>query len=110
MNVQDQIRDWFQKRGGGGLVLPSGWFGRPYDNVHQVSEIRVHDEALVLALDEGQLMLRFDGIPEIRADSEELTFTNFRSLDFDWKEYGSGKLHSNHFKTGTAKIMALPGL
>ena len=109
MNINDQIQEWFSQRFGGGLVLPNGWFGRPYDSVHQLSALQVSSDSLLLTLDNGQLVLKFDGIPVIDATHAELVFSGFRSLRFDWKEYGSNKAHTDCFESGVVKIITPPG-
>lgn len=109
MKTKELIQEWFRKRLGGGLVLPNGWFGRPYDNIHQLSELIEDGEKLSLSLDGGQLILNFEGAPQIEATHEELVFTGFRSLRFDWKEYGSNRPHTDCFDSGLVKIVAPPG-
>lgn len=89
-------------------MLPNGWFGRPYDNIHQLTGLLEEEDVLSLSFDGGQLILNFEGIPQIAAAHDELVFTDFRSLQFDWKEYGSNTLHTDCFDSGVVKIVAPP--
>ena len=40
-----------------GLVLPDGWFGRPYDNQHVLDDYRVN---------ENEVFFRFDKLREVQ--------------------------------------------
>jgi len=108
MDTKELIQEWFRKQVGGGLVLPNGWFGRPYDNIHQLSGLLEGDETLSLSLDEEQLTLSFEGALRVDATHEELVFEGFRSLRFDWREYGSNRPHTDCFDSGVVKIVAPP--
>jgi hypothetical protein len=52
----DQLRDlvdaFFSRSGGASLKLPSGWFGRPHDNFHELTSATVVDSTLIIVLDE----------------------------------------------------------
>ena len=50
---------WFAccKQFGFGLVLPSGWFGRPYDNAHHPNCFRVENRNLILIFDDEQRLV-----------------------------------------------------
>ena len=104
------IKEWFLSTWGGGLIMPDGWFGRPYDNIHQLDSFSKSDGRYMLRLDGGLLELIFygDGII-ISTSKTELIFSNFDSLDFNWKEYGSLIPHSDKYSDGVVKIVAPPG-
>jgi hypothetical protein len=34
------------------LKLPSGWFGRPYDNWHQLTKVSIERDLVLIRLDE----------------------------------------------------------
>jgi hypothetical protein len=106
MNIETKIVDWFDQTGGGGLVLPNGWFGRPYDNIHQLDSVAVNDDGLVIVLDGGQLTLSFEGVPKIEITRSDIIFSSFRRIVFDWKEYFSMKSHSENHEGGEVKIVA----
>lgn len=109
MKLEQKISDWFKQTWGGSLLLPSGWFGRPYDNSHQLASVFESSTRLVVVLDDGHLKLSFEGVPEVEATKSELIFRSFNRLTFDWKEYGSLKLHSEVYEGGEIKIIAPPG-
>jgi hypothetical protein len=109
MKLEQIIADWFKETWGGSLLLPSGWFGRPYDNCHQLSSVISNSTKLVVVLDEGQLKLNFEGVPKIETTKSELIFSSFNRLTFEWKEYGSLKPHFEVHEGGQVKIIAPPG-
>lgn len=37
-----------------GLVLPNGWFGRPFDNRHEIKEYSVSNAGLSVPFDENK--------------------------------------------------------
>ncbi len=49
--MKTKIEDWFKIYGGGGLVTPEGWFGRPYDNIHQLTYLEFRLSKLIIELD-----------------------------------------------------------
>ena len=107
--IAEKITAWFTETWGGGLVLPDGWFGRPYDNIHRLESVTEKEDGLVVVLDDGQLTLKFEGSPKIEATKSELVFSGFQRLTFDWKEYGSMEPHSDEYGQGEVKIVAPPG-
>lgn len=109
MNLEQKIANWFKKTWGGGLVLPSGWFGRPYDNTHQLVSVTETPNGLVVVLDDGHLTLNFRGVPRVEATKSELIFRSFDRLAFEWKEYDTMKPHSEEHRGGEVKIVAPPG-
>ena len=51
-----QVTAWFDTVGTAGLQLPNGWFGRPYDNRHELTWSQARPHKLLLELD-AQLLL-----------------------------------------------------
>lgn len=68
----ETIRSWFLRNDGGSLELPDGWFGRPYDNVHRLTNVSLHADALHLALDD-RLFITAQGSITVEADDASLT-------------------------------------
>jgi hypothetical protein len=64
MRHADTIRKWFEKELGGGLILPDGWFGRPYDSQYSLTSIEENGDDLTMILSE-HLLLRFSGLKAI---------------------------------------------
>lgn len=102
------IRGWFQRTSGGGLILPDGWFGRPYDNIHQLTTVTEDKDVLRIELD-GQISLTFFGNVRIEDQGSELVIKGFSRLHFDWKEYGSDIPHACSYDNGEVKFVAPPG-
>ncbi|MCB9140138.1 MAG: hypothetical protein H6642_17495 [Caldilineaceae bacterium] len=100
---------WFDTVKAGGLVLPDGWFGRPYDNLHRLSFIQKRPHKLLLELDQ-QLLLVFTALNRVEIENSELILTNFSQCVFDWQEYGNLKPHVAVYQTGTIKLVPPPGM
>jgi hypothetical protein len=109
MSLEEIVTSWFKETWGGGLMLPDGWFGRPYDNIHRLDNVALSEDGLLLELDSGHLILRFEGVPEVTASKSELVLRSFRRLAFDWKEYGAMRIHSDKYEQGEVKFVAPPG-
>ncbi|MFJ1936841.1 hypothetical protein ACIOGZ_29805 [Kitasatospora sp. NPDC088160] len=102
----DAITAWFANVEYAGLILPSGWFGRPFDNQHQLTWAHVRHGKLLLELDERLLLvLTAPGAPSI--DGQNLIVT-FAQLVFDWQGYGDLQPHAEAFRTGELQFVGHP--
>jgi hypothetical protein len=99
-----KIRDWFAQRGAG-LILPSGWFGRPHDNVHTLTKIDASNEVLTIVLDE-RLRLDFVLLQDVEQIGSELLLSGFSRLTFKWQEYGSSETYCEEFTSGIVRFSA----
>lgn len=108
IDILAEVRDFFAKVGFAGLVLPSGWFGRPYDNLLQLTRSEASGEALILELD-GQLVLTFVGEPRLTPTDRGLRLTGFTGLAWDWTEFGSAASHHEEFASGEVELVAPMG-
>ncbi|MGW5352385.1 hypothetical protein ACWERV_17975 [Streptomyces sp. NPDC004031] len=100
------ITDWFDQVAYSGLILPSGWFGRPYDNQHWLTWARARRSRLLLELDEQLLLvLTAPGLPE--AKGANLTVT-FAQLVFDWQGYGDLEPHAEVFHSAEIHFVGPP--
>ena len=109
MPFTDIIQKWFTDKWGGSLVLPDGWYGRPYDNQHALTSIDESGEALTVVLDQ-KLTLHFEGLKSVEVRERELVFGPFDKLRFEWKAYGTGGEHGvKEYETGEVKIVLAPG-
>lgn len=97
MTHMQKVRSWFSHNSGSGLVLPDGWFGRPYDNFHSLTET------------DGQLSLTFYGPIDVCDTGNELVISGYSRLEFDWREYGSLARHSDIYDGGEVRLVAHPG-
>jgi hypothetical protein len=103
-----EIEAWFGAHDRGGLELPSGWFGRPYDNFMRLSWIRSTGPDLVLRLDDlHELTLRSPARVDSKPD--RLTVTGFVQGEWVWREYVSGRPRAEPLQTGAVTIWAAPG-
>lgn len=102
------VREFFSNVGYAGLILPSGWFGRPYDNLLQLTRSEASDQALVLELD-SQLILTFAGEPQVTPSEKGLRLSGFAALAWDWTEFGSTVPHHEEFSAGEVQFVAPTG-
>jgi uncharacterized protein (TIGR00290 family) len=103
------IRSWFAKQKGGSLILPDGWYGRPYDNQHALTAVNESSGDLAICLD-GRLALRFQGLKSVESTEEALIFSSFERLVFDWVSAGmSSSRGRREYKGGEVKIVSAPG-
>ena len=85
------IQKWFEKNTGGAILLPDGWFGRPFDNLHTLVSVDEKDNCLQINLDDGDTHLTFHGRCVVKADKKELYFYDFSLFVFSWIPYGTPK-------------------
>jgi len=83
-NSCDVLRHWFADNRRSGLILPDGWFGRPFDNVYELTSVEEDGSVLEFVL-EGQLLLRFEGLRAIDRVGERLLLGPFDHLFFEAK-------------------------
>lgn len=102
---QDQVTRFFSQWGGASLKLPTGWFGRPRDNSHELSSVGGDEEALVIELD-GGLVLTVYGPQEITSDGHVLRIAGFQRAHWRWLDYASGAPHDEEFDHGTIEFVA----
>ena len=109
MRFANIIQKWFKDEWGGSLVLPDGWYGRPYDSQHAVTSIDEWGESLVVILDR-KLTLRFEGLKSVEVRKRELVFGPFDELRFEWEAYGTGDERGvMEYRTGEVRIVPAPG-
>jgi hypothetical protein len=108
MAYVDVIRRWFAAELGGGLILPDGWFGRPYDNQYSLTSIEEDGTDLAIVLSE-HLLLRFSGLNAVTPKGRELVFGAFDKLYFEWMPFGGGSMQTQEYRGGEAIIAAPPG-
>ena len=108
MHLTKIVQKWFKSQQVGGLVLPDGWWGRPYDGQHSLTAIEESEDTLTIVLDRV-LTLRFEGLKSIKTQTSELTFGPFQRLIFDWESFGDdGNRGTREYETGEVKILSAP--
>jgi hypothetical protein len=103
--VVDAVIAFFAEHRGASLRLPSGWFGRPYDNLHQLTEGRTQGEAVLVRLDHKQVLT----LDAERASSDEgvLRVGPIRGGNWCWTEYGTDREHREALSSGTVEFHAI---
>jgi len=98
-----KVNEWFAAVGYAGLVLPSGWFGRPYDNWHELTWACARSTKLLVELD-GQLLLVLTepGVPQVEGPDLVLPCAQ---LVFDWQGYGDLIPHAESFGAGSLRLV-----
>lgn len=102
------VRGFFASVGMAGLILPSGWFGRPYDNLLRLTHSEVTSGLLRLEL-EGQLVLTFSGDARATTTATGLRLTGYSGLAWDWIEFGSATRHHEKFTGGQVEFVGAVG-
>ncbi len=103
--VRQSVVAWFADVRSAGLKLPSGWFGRPYDSLHQLTGAYVHAGRLVLVLDD-QLLLILAHVSAAVVSGPVLRLAGFAHAVWDRDEYGSGRPHVETFDSGQVEFIA----
>ena len=108
MSFTSTVQQWFKDEWGGSLLLPDGWYGRPYDNQHALTSVEESGTTLIIVLDR-KLMLRFDGLKSVKVHNRELVLGPFEKLRFDWERLGTdGKRGTKEYEAGEVKILTGP--
>ena len=105
--VLDDVQEFFLEHPFGGLVLPDGWFGRPYDNWLQFTcaemsdgELRVH-----FAHDEKAILT---GYIEVEVTENLLMLRGFSVAEWHWKAYGTNVWKKRHYSDGQLEFLGRP--
>lgn len=88
------------------MVLPDGWFGRPYDNQHMLTSVTETGGEVTLVLDDV-LRLHFTALNSVHAKGHELILGPFEHLRFEWTPYGGGRLTTKDYLSGEVKIVSM---
>lgn len=100
-----QVTAWFDTVGTAGLQLPNGWFGRPYDNRHELTWSQARPHKLLLELD-AQLLLVLADPGEPTTEGRDL-IVPFGQLVFDWQGYGDLQNHADLFRRSSLTFVDL---
>lgn len=108
MQFSTTINQWSKNEMGGSLVLPDGWYGRPYDNQHVVTSVDEAGDRLTVILDH-KITLYFLGLKSIQICDRELVFGPFIRMRFEWSAYGeSGEHGTKEYDGGEVKLVPAP--
>lgn len=85
------------------LRLPSGWFGRPHDNWHQLTEAATEGGAVLIRLDDQQVLTLK---AEATSSEDRVLRVTIRGGRWDWTEYGGTRKHSEVLGRGVVEFHA----
>ncbi|WP_141733927.1 hypothetical protein [Oligoflexus tunisiensis] len=97
----EDVEDWFKsiEKSCFGLVLPNGWFGRPYDNQHVINEFRVSDNEIYFRFDDFRevtvLNPKFFMVEKDESGRTNLRIGDFKNMEFKWVPYGEEEKKPN---------------
>jgi hypothetical protein len=98
------VERWFAEFARAGVVLPRGWFGRPYDIGFALCKVSIDGHSLTVYLEEG-LTLAFTGLASVSISESELVFGGFTNLQFHWKEFGGNETHNERYESGAVRFV-----
>jgi hypothetical protein len=88
--VLTAIAKWFDQVRLAGLELPTGWFGRPFDNLHQLTWSASATRKVLLELDE-QILVVLTQPERVEVIDNDLHVVGSKQVVVDWQEYGRSK-------------------
>src|SRR5689334_11307216 len=97
------LRAFFAEHEVASLRLPSGWFGRPYDNWHQLTETTREGSDVLVRLDDTQVLT----LDAVAMSPEERVFRiTIRGGRWRWTEYGADVEHNEALGHGVVEFHA----
>ena len=85
------------------LRLPTGWFGRPYDNWHELTGATAEDENVLVRLDDKQVLtLRADTVSPLG----RVLRVAILGGRWHWTEYGGDRKHTEVLGPGDVEFHA----
>lgn len=107
MNYIETLTNWQINNPTFGLLLPNGWFGRPYDNCHEITWIEERKYRFLIEIDEQLLFIITKSNQfEIITNNNDLIIRNFYRLTFDRLGYGDLTAHTEIFDKGELTLIA----
>ena len=80
----------------GALCFWGEWFGRPYDNIHQIVSCEAEGEVLKLHFNEDETL--FVWLPRgLKADQKTFRISDAAKVRWEWFYYGRPKVESNRY-------------
>jgi hypothetical protein len=80
----------------GALCFWGEWFGRPFDNIHQIVSCEAEGEALRLHFNEGETLLVWSPLG-LKADKKAFHIADAAKVRWEWFYYGRPKTESNRY-------------
>ena len=104
-DVTTRIQRWFEGVKLASLELPDGWFGRPHDNLHQLTWAAATKHKVLLELDDQILVILTDP-GKVETLPKQLRFHDCLQVTLDWQEYGNMKPRIDGHGPGTVTLHA----
>lgn len=101
--VVDAVAGFFAKHEVASLELPTGWFGRPYDNLHHLTEAVPFGNHVMIRLD-GTQVLTVEATGT-RVEGRVLRI-EIRGGTWVWTEYGGSRTHTDALGAGAVQFHA----
>jgi hypothetical protein len=99
------IQAWFEQVKLASLELPKGWFGRPHDNLHQLTWSAATTHKLLLEFDH-QILLIITDPDSVEVTDTEVQVRDCAQVSLDWQEYGNLKARLDDHGSGTVSLVA----
>ena len=101
--IVDAVAAFFEVHEVASLKLPSGWFGRPHDNWHQLTGVWTDGQRVHIRLDQTQdLELDTSGAS---VDGRILRVV-IRAGSWGWTDYGGSERHHESLDEGAVEFHA----
>lgn len=102
-DIADAVSSFFTEHEVASLRLPSGWFGRPYDNWHQLTGTATENESVLIRLDGKQVLtLQSEGV----SSEGRVLSVVIHGGRWDWTDYGGDQEHSEVLGPGQVEFHA----
>jgi len=72
-------------------MLPDGWYGRPFDNLHHLTSVSELQGGVEVRLDGNDLLLRFKKLVSASSEGQDLVLAPFEELTFEATSRPSSK-------------------
>ena len=99
-----------------GIILPNGWFGKPFDNQHSVKDIIVNNNSLTIVFDDMREITIIDPkafeIQSVGSSYSSLKLLGSQKIIFKWTPYGeeqTGKANITQFDSVEGNTVELVG-
>ena len=96
---------WFSQAKLASIELPNGWFGRPYDNLHQLTWSSATQHKVLLEFDH-QLLLVITDPGFTQEGDRELRIGRCVQVTLDWQEFGNLRAHVDDHGAGSVRLVA----
>ncbi len=101
--ISGAVSAFFAAHEAASLRLPSGWFGRPHDNWHALSDVSTDGGNVLIRLDGKQLL----SLKAEAASSEgDVLQVAIRGGRWEWTDYGGDQAHNEVLGPGNVEFHA----